>query len=92
MRTIKIVMAVNRREVDQHAKTCRTLTPQQGRIARLLALGKSREEICAKLRISGKTLDVHLSDVKQKLAVDRLHQIPVVVFAGLGLLPPFTGG
>jgi DNA-binding NarL/FixJ family response regulator len=58
-------------------------------VAKLMTVGKSNRQIAEELGISLKTLDIHRLNTKQKLEVDSLTGIPLVVLAALGKISGF---
>jgi len=55
--------------VDRRADRGDTLTDAERRIAELVAAGMSNREVAAKLFVSAKTVEVHLSRIYRKLAI-----------------------
>lgn len=61
-----------------------SLTQQQLRVTRLLAMGDSVKAVAARLRLSPKTVDNHKTRVMQKLGVsDRVHLSRLAIREGL---------
>jgi DNA-binding CsgD family transcriptional regulator len=78
---------------ERAATKCRelwaALTPQERNVAKLMTVGKSNKQIADELGISLKTLDIHRLNTKEKLGVDSLTGIPIVVLAALGKIRGF---
>lgn len=68
------------------ASLLKSLTPQQRNVAILIAFGQDTVSIAMTLGVSQKTIDCHYKAIKEKLCVFGRHGVPMVVFAGLGLL------
>jgi DNA-binding NarL/FixJ family response regulator len=67
--------AIGDRPQKRRVKTGRTMTPQETRIARLVAEGGTNREVAAELFISPATVDYHLRKVYQKLRVTSRTQL-----------------
>jgi DNA-binding CsgD family transcriptional regulator len=61
--------AIGDRPRKRSVETSQIMTPQEGRIARLVAQGGTNREVAAELFISPATVDYHLRKVYQKVGV-----------------------
>jgi DNA-binding CsgD family transcriptional regulator/tetratricopeptide (TPR) repeat protein len=67
--------AIGDRPRKRSVETRQTMTPQEARIARLVAQGGTNREVAAELFISPATVDYHLRKVYQKLGVNSRTQL-----------------
>ena len=67
--------AIGDRPRKRSVETRETMTPQEARIARLVAQGGTNRKVAAELFISPATVDYHLRKVYQKLGVTSRTQL-----------------
>jgi DNA-binding NarL/FixJ family response regulator len=64
------------------------MTPQERRLARLVASGATNREVAASVHLSTKTVEEHLSRLYRKLGVRSRTELASVVLAGGDLSGP----
>jgi FixJ family two-component response regulator len=62
-------------EIRELRKRAETLTPREERVMQLVVTGLLNKQIAAELEISEKTVNVHRSQVMQKMRADSLAQL-----------------
>jgi DNA-binding CsgD family transcriptional regulator len=83
--------AIGDRPRKRSVETTQILTPQEARIARLVAQGGTNREVAAELFISPATVDYHLRKVYQKLGVKSRTQLATSIGHPGGIPTPATG-
>jgi non-specific serine/threonine protein kinase len=84
-------LSLARTMVDRTPSARSALTPRQTEIVRLVSQGLSDKQIAKKLRISARTVEVHLAHTRKVLGVHNRAQIAVwFVTTGGGESPPDT--
>ncbi|HTN73833.1 MAG TPA: LuxR C-terminal-related transcriptional regulator [Pirellulaceae bacterium] len=96
----QLVTQLLERELQAHAKIARvgvfpaalaSLTPRERLVMELLATGANSKEVAARLKISVKTVFVHRARVMQKLRVDNLVQLTILLEANQHEVDPASG-
>jgi DNA-binding NarL/FixJ family response regulator len=69
-----------------HTEVGRTLTPREAAVARLVARGRTNEEVAAELHLSTKTVEWNLTKVYRALGVRSRTELAIEAASGRTLL------